>query len=54
VDEVIPYWEDPEKKNITLLSLAFDTGFNSKSTFNSIFKRYTGKTPSEYQKQISS
>ena len=52
VEEVKQYLEDPEKKNITLLSLGFDAGFNSKSSFNSIFKRYTGKTPSEYQKQI--
>lgn len=53
VEEVKQYLQDPEKKNITLLSLAFDAGFNSKSTFNSIFKRYTGKTPSEYQKLVN-
>ena len=53
VEEVKHYLDDPQKKNITLLSLGFDAGFNSKSSFNSIFKRYTGLTPSEYQKQIN-
>lgn len=38
----------PENRQITLLSLAFDCGFNSKSSFNRYFKKTTGKTPSEY------
>lgn len=38
-------------KHLTLLAIAFDSGFNSKSTFNSLFKKYCGVTPSEYQKQ---
>jgi AraC-like DNA-binding protein len=38
------------KKNqqYTLLSLAYDCGFSSKSSFNRYFKRATGQTPSEY------
>lgn len=32
----------------TLLSLAFDCGFNSKSTFNRAFKRATSQSPKEY------
>jgi len=35
-------------KNYTLLALAFDSGFNSKSTFNKYFKESTGKSPSEF------
>ncbi|MFK8007413.1 MAG: helix-turn-helix domain-containing protein [Saprospiraceae bacterium] len=40
----------PESKKYTLLSLAYDCGFNSKSTFNKHFKENTGKTPTEYFK----
>lgn len=35
----------------TLLGIAFDSGFNSKSTFNRSFKRVTGLTPREYVQQ---
>lgn len=38
----------PEQRNFTLLAIAFDCGFNSKSTFNKYFKHHTGKTPTEY------
>lgn len=38
----------PENKKFTFLSLAYDCGFNSKTTFNKYFKIQTGKTPSEY------
>ncbi|MCB0642793.1 MAG: AraC family transcriptional regulator, partial [Phaeodactylibacter sp.] len=40
--------EQPDNSQYTLLSLAHDAGFNSKSTFNAIFKKFTGQTPSEY------
>jgi AraC-like DNA-binding protein len=38
----------PKNQRFTLLSLAFDCGFNSKSSFNRYFKKATGQTPSEY------
>lgn len=40
-----------EHKKQTLLSLAFDCGFNSKTTFNRAFKKATGFNPQEYIKQ---
>jgi AraC-like DNA-binding protein len=39
----------PKNKNYSLLAVAYDCGFNSKSTFNRIFKKFTGKSPSEYK-----
>lgn len=38
----------PENKKFTILSLALDCGFNSKSSFNKNFKKVTGQSPSEY------
>ena len=37
----------------TVLDIAFASGFNSKASFNRIFKRVTGMTPSEYKKNHS-
>jgi len=42
---------DPVNKNYTLLGLAFESGFNSKSTFNDYFKKKTGLTPRKWIKQ---
>jgi len=39
---------DPESKNYTLLSIAYECGFNSKATFNRVFKNHTGITPSTF------
>ncbi len=41
---------DPKNNNITLLGLAYESGFNSKSVFNEFFKRSTGLTPRAWLK----
>ncbi len=42
-----------EYRNRNILDIAFDAGFNSKSTFNRVFKEQTGKTPLQYKKDIA-
>lgn len=44
--------KNPDFTNYSLLAIAFESGFSSKSSFNSIFKKYTNTTPSEYRKQF--
>lgn len=38
----------PENKNITIIAVAFNSGFSSKSTFNRTYKKLTGISPSQY------
>ena len=42
----------PENQQYTLLALAYDCGFNSKSSFNRSFKKHTDMTPSQYATTI--
>ena len=48
IDEFKRRIEDPKFRNYTLLSIAFDVGFNSKTAFNRSFKKITNETPSSY------
>jgi AraC-like DNA-binding protein len=49
IEDVKQLMVDPKYKNFTILAIALEAGFPSKSTFNSIFKKFTGLTPSEYK-----
>ena len=48
VEEFITLAKKDIDKNFNLLGLAYQAGFNSKSSFNQVFKKITGKTPSEF------
>ncbi|MGF1585633.1 MAG: helix-turn-helix domain-containing protein [Bacteroidales bacterium] len=43
--------KNPKYAHLSILGLAYECGFNSKTTFNAFFKREMGVTPSEYYKQ---
>ncbi len=43
---------NPQYDYLTLLAIAYECGFNSKSSFNNTFKQITGLTPSEYKRSI--
>ena len=52
IEEFKAKLEEPEYSSYSLLGIAMDCGFNSKSSFNTAFKKFTGITPSEYRKQM--
>ncbi len=49
VREVIRKMQDESYDRLTLQGIALESGFNSKRTFNRVFKEMTGKTPVEYK-----
>jgi AraC-like DNA-binding protein len=50
VQEVKQRLLDDKFSHLTIVAIAYDCGFNSKSAFNSIFKKETGQTPSEFRR----
>ncbi|MBN2365969.1 MAG: AraC family transcriptional regulator [Calditrichaeota bacterium] len=50
VENVKEELKNPDRRHLKILSIAYDAGFNSKSSFNTIFKKFEGMTPSEYKK----
>lgn len=50
VDEAKRRLGDPSKKHYSVLAIAEEVGFNSKSSFNFVFKKHANMTPSEFRK----
>ena len=50
IEEFINRYREDEANNYTIISLAFDAGFNSTATFNRAFKKAKGRSPKEYLK----
>jgi len=44
--------QDISHQHLTILALAYDSGFNSKTVFNTRFKKAEGMTPREYWKKV--
>jgi AraC-like DNA-binding protein len=52
VKEVQRRLDNNDSDIYSILAIALESGFNSKSSFNTTFKKHTNKTPSQYRKQI--
>jgi len=52
IEESLLHLKDKEMPRKTILEILYASGFNSKSSFNLVFKRYTGCTPMEYRKKF--
>jgi len=51
IEEAKKILSDPSHNEEKILAVLFDCGFNSKSVFNTVFKKSTGITPSEYRQK---
>lgn len=49
VEDIKKAIHNPALSHLTLLSIAYDFGYNSKSTFNAAFKKFAGMTPSAFK-----
>jgi AraC-like DNA-binding protein len=54
IEEVCERLVDPSHRQFTILALAMDAGFNSKSSFYTAFRKAKGVTPSQFRKQHQS
>jgi len=52
IEEAKLFIADPKMNYLNILGIAYEAGFNSKTTFNTTFKKITGITPSEYKKSL--
>ncbi|UGU15447.1 helix-turn-helix domain-containing protein [Sinomicrobium kalidii] len=51
IKEAMALLQDPEFSKYSIVSVAYEVGFNSKSAFYKAFKKETGTTPSDYLSQ---
>ena len=52
VDAVQQRLTDPAYAHLTVLAIGLDAGFNSKSSFNAVFKKHVKMTPSQYRENV--
>ena len=51
IEEAKGKLKDPIERDKTILEIAYDVGFYSKSVFNTAFKKFTGETPSQFKRE---
>ncbi|OXA87370.1 helix-turn-helix domain-containing protein [Flavobacterium hercynium] len=52
IESAMEILKDTSKNKVTVLEILYEVGFNSKSSFNTAFKKHTGNTPTEYRKAL--
>lgn len=52
IENAMEILKNSSKSKVTILEILYEVGFNSKSSFNTAFKKHTGNTPTEYRKTI--
>jgi len=50
IEKATQILKDPLQKEVTILEVLYQVGFNSKSSFSASFKKHTGKTPTDFRK----
>jgi AraC-like DNA-binding protein len=50
ISKAMELLRDPQNTKMTVLEILYEVGFNSKSSFNTIFKKQTGQTPTQYRR----
>ncbi|WP_313999022.1 helix-turn-helix domain-containing protein [Xanthocytophaga flava] len=52
IERAMDILRDDTKSKVTILEILYEVGFNSKSSFNTAFKKHTGSTPTAYRKTL--
>ncbi|WP_228428022.1 helix-turn-helix domain-containing protein [Chryseobacterium oncorhynchi] len=52
IESAMNILKDNTKSKVTILEILYEVGFNSKSSFNTAFKKHTGNTPTFYRKSV--
>jgi AraC-like DNA-binding protein len=52
IENAMDILQDATKSKVTILEILYEVGFNSKSSFNTTFKKHTGITPTAYRKKL--
>ncbi|CAM4450867.1 helix-turn-helix domain-containing protein [Flavobacterium terrigena] len=50
IEKAMKILKDTSKNKVTILEILYEVGFNSKSSFNTAFKKHTNQTPTEFRK----